>query len=241
MQLPGSALFFDPALPYDCGVNLLALDTSTEACSVALLRTDGEVFHRFEVAPRQHNRLLPQMLDAVMTHADVARRELDYCAVTNGPGAFTGIRIAAAQAQGIGVALAIPLVPLSTLAVLAQTRFDRSPGNQVLVALDARMNEIYWAVYRRDQAGLAVACGPEHLSAESAVEIPSQVDCGAGHGWLEGLRSASSVEVDFDLLPDARSMLALARRQVEEAAVVPAEQIEMNYLRNRVAEKSATA
>ncbi len=228
-------------LPYDDSVNLLALDTSTEACSVALQRADGEVFHQFEVAPRQHNRLLPQMLDTVMRDAGIARSELDYCAVTNGPGAFTGIRIAAAQAQGIGVALAIPLVPLSTLAVLAQTRFDQAAGECVLVALDARMNEIYWAVYRRDEAGLAVACGPEQLTADEAVELPPRVDCGAGHGWLEKLRAAADFDVDFALLPDARSMLGLARRQVEAAAVVAAEQIEMNYLRNKVAEKPASA
>ena len=228
-------------LPYDDGVNLLALDTSTEACSVALQRTDGEVFHRFEVAPRQHNRLLPEMLGEVMSRADIARAELDYCAVTNGPGAFTGIRIAAAQAQGIGVALDIPLVPLSTLAVLAQTRFDRADGNTVLVALDARMNEIYWAVYRRDESGLAVAEGPERLSEPGAVEMVPPIDCGAGHGWLETLRAASGVEVDFDLLPDAGSMLGLARRQIDAGAVVAAEALEMNYLRNRVAEKSAPA
>lgn len=228
-------------LPYDGSVNLLALDTSTEACSVALLRADGEVFHRFEIAPRQHNRLLPQMLDSVMRDAGIARNELGYCAVTNGPGAFTGIRIAAAQAQGIGVALAIPLVPLSTLAVLAQTRFDRAAGECVLVALDARMSEIYWAVYGRDQSGLAVALGPEQLTADAAVEFSPQVDCGAGHGWLEKLRAAADFEVDYALLPDARSMLGLARRQIEAAAVVAAEHIEMNYLRNKVAEKSASA
>ncbi len=228
-------------LPYDGGVNLLALDTSTEACSVALKRSDGEVFRRFEIAPRQHNRLLPQMLDAVITGADLARSEIDYCAVTNGPGAFTGIRIAAAQAQGIGVALAIPLVPLSTLAVLAQTRFDRAPGDRVLVALDARMDELYWAVYRRDQAGLAVACDAERLTGVEAVDIPAGVDCGAGHGWLEALCSAADFAVDFDLLPDAGSMLRLAQRQIDAGAVVAAQDIEMNYLRNRVAEKSAPA
>ncbi len=228
-------------LPYHDDVNLLALDTSTEACSVALRRSDGELFERFEIAPRQHNRLLPQMLDAVISSAGLARAELDYCAVTNGPGAFTGIRIAAAQAQGIGVALGMPLVPLSTLAVLAQTRFDRAPGECALVALDARMDEIYWAVYRRDESGLAVACDAERLSVVDAIEIPAGVDCGAGHGWLEALRSRAGFAVDAELLPNAASMLGLAQRQIDAGAAIAAENIEMNYLRNRVAEKSAPA
>jgi tRNA threonylcarbamoyl adenosine modification protein YeaZ len=84
-----------------------------------LLRADGEVFAEFEVAPRQHTRLLPLMMEQVLNASAIPRHSISHCAFANGPGAFTGIRIAAAQAQGIGIALGIPLLPVSTLAVLS--------------------------------------------------------------------------------------------------------------------------
>ena len=227
------------AIAYHCGVNILALDTSTEACSAALLREDGEVFAEFEVAPRQHVRLLPQMIEAVIECAAIDRRSITHCAFANGPGAFTGIRIAAAQAQGIGIGLGIPLLPVSTLAVLAQTGIDRYGCRQPLVALDARMQEIYWGVYRQGTGGLASACGRERLSAAEQVEIGDQVDRGLGHGWVDALRARAQIEVDRQLLPDARSMLRLAAAAAEAGAGVAAAGAGINYLRNRVAEKAA--
>jgi tRNA threonylcarbamoyladenosine biosynthesis protein TsaB len=90
-------------------VNILAIDSATEACSVALLRADGKVFGEFEIAPREHMRLLPEMMRRVLVESAVSKSMLSHCAFSNGPGAFTGIRIGAAQAQGIGVGLDIPL------------------------------------------------------------------------------------------------------------------------------------
>ena len=228
------------AIAYDCGVNILALDTSTEACSAALLREDGEVFAEFEVAPRQHVRLLPQMVEAVLERAALGRRGITHCAFANGPGAFTGIRIAAAQAQGIGIGLGILLLPISTLAVLAQTGIDRYGCQRPLVALDARMQEIYWAVYRQDDGGLARACGRERLSAAEQVEIGDEVDRGLGHGWVDALRARARIEIDGELLPDARAMLKLAAAAANSGAGVDAAAAGINYLRNRVAEKAAS-
>jgi len=219
------------------GMNILAIDSATEACSVALLRADGEVFAEFEVAPRQHTRLLPQMMDSVLKAASVAREMLSHCAFSNGPGAFTGIRIAAAQAQGIGIGLDIPLIPVSTLATLAQTSFDRYPQDSTLVALDARMNEIYWAVYRRDDDGCARLDGEERLGSAGELRGIAGVDSGAGHGWLPELRVDMDVPIDHQLLPDARSLLVLARQSIRQNRIVDASEIQINYLRNRVAEK----
>jgi len=219
-------------------VNILALDTSTEACSAALLRADGELFGEFEVAPRQHTRLLPKMIDAVMVHAGLARRELSHCAFANGPGAFTGIRIAAAQAQGIAIALDLPLLPVSTLAVLAQTRFEQAPGNTALVALDARMGELYWAIYQRDAGGGLRLRGREQLSAASDVVIDADVDSGAGHGWLL-LPPQQGMDIASDCLPDAAALARLGQREARAGRALPAASIEINYLRNRVAEKAA--
>jgi len=220
-------------------VNILAIDTATEACSAALLRADGAVFDAFEVAPRLHNALLPAMMEQVLAAAGIAKTDLTHCAFTNGPGAFTGIRIAAAQAQGIGLGLGIPLLPVSTLAVLAQAAIDRHGCRRPLVALDARMDEIYWAGYERDAAGLARLRGSERLDRAEAVEIDAATDFGAGHGWVEALRARAGFEVVPDLFPAAVSLLRLAATAALDGGGVEASAVGINYLRNRVAEKSA--
>jgi tRNA threonylcarbamoyladenosine biosynthesis protein TsaB len=219
-------------------VNILAIDSATEACSVALLREDGEQFGEFEIAPREHTRLLPEMMRRVLAESAVTKSMLSHCAFSNGPGAFTGIRIGAAQAQGIGVGLDIPLLPISTLAVLAQTCFDHHPYNSALVALDARMQEIYWAIYQRDENGCASLNGYEQLSSAAEMRCDAAVECGAGHGWLAEIRSAAVIPIYETLLPDARSLLNLARQAVDQQLAVAAGDIRINYLRNRVAEKA---
>ncbi len=222
---------------YHNGVNILALDTSTEACSAALQRADGELFAEFAVEPRQHNRLLPQMISRLLEAAGLERHELTHCAFANGPGAFTGIRIAAAQAQGIAVGLGIPLLPVSTLAVLAQVGIERTGCSCPLVALDARMNEIYWALYRAEQ-GVAQLVGVEHISGIDGFGVDDAADCGIGHGWFDELRSRVGFEVHFDLLPDAAALLRLALPLAQAGRGVAAGAARINYLRNRVAEKA---
>ncbi|NNE64578.1 MAG: tRNA (adenosine(37)-N6)-threonylcarbamoyltransferase complex dimerization subunit type 1 TsaB [Gammaproteobacteria bacterium] len=222
-------------------MNILALDSSTEACSAAFLRQDGQVFSKFEIAPRQHTRLLPQMMNAVLAEAECSRSSLDACAFCNGPGAFTGIRIAAATAQGIGIALNIPLLPVSSLATLAQVSLDRQAAESTLVALDARMGEVYWACYRRDAGGIAQLNGAEMLDKVADVTIKSDVSHGAGHGWIAGKdiwQYEQSISVDDALFPDAESLIKLAKKAIENQQSVPADQITINYLRNKVAEKS---
>lgn len=219
-------------------MNILAIDSSTEACSAALYREDGAIFDCFELAPRRHARLLPAMMAQVIAAAGLDRKALTHCAFTNGPGAFTGIRIAAAQAQGIGIALDIPLLPVSTLAVLAQVAIDRMGCGRPLAALDARMDEIYWAVYQRDDSGLARLCGRERLDRAEAIDIDDAVDGGVGHGWVEALRARANFEVSPRLLPDAKSLLGLAVAAALDGPGVAAGAVGINYLRNRVAEKA---
>lgn len=225
-------------------MNILALDTATEACSVAVLRDGTEVFAEFELAPRQHNRLLPLMLDKVLVSAGISRQAISHCAYTSGPGAFTGVRIATAQAQGIGLALDIPLIPVSTLAVLAQQCFDEMPVQKVISCIDARMGEIYWGQYQRDSNGLARLLGDEQLTATHA-EI-STADAGAIVG--SGVSVIPQHGVDHrdiqliaDYLPKAAAMLPLALRAASEGHYVPASAAPINYLRNHVAEKPKLA
>ena len=221
-------------------MNILAIDTSTEACSAALLREDGAIFSEFEIAPRQHVRLLPVMMDAVLAASEIPRQSISHCAFTNGPGAFTGIRIATAQAQGIGLALDIPLLPVSTLAVLAQTCMDHFECDNALVALDARMQEIYWASYHRDVAGHARLTGSERLSSVNEIEIAANIECGGGHGWFDELRARVSFPIDNSLLPNARALLKLATAAIEQNLGVDASKVSINYLRNQVAEKATS-
>ena len=226
-------------------MNILAIDTSTEACSAALLRDDGEIFSEFEIAPRQHTRLLPIMINAVLAASRLSKQSLTHCAFANGPGAFTGVRIAAATIQGIAIGLGIPVIQISTLATLAQNALDKHAASNVLVALDARMSEVYWAWYQQDEQGLARLHGVELLSKLEDVKIDSMPACGAGHGWKIGsemwnakFNGCSSLLVDAELLPDARSLIKLARKAVSEDRVVSPENTSINYLRNQVAKKS---
>lgn len=226
-------------------MNILAFDTSTEACSAAFLRDDGKVYTEYAVAPRQHTKLLPQMMDAVLKASGLLKTDITHCAFANGPGAFTGIRIATSTAQGIAIALDIPLVPISTLAVLAQASLDKHNLPDTLVALDARMGETYWAVYEKDEMGLAKLKGEEKLNKLADVSIEQVPACGAGHGWLVGeeiwrqkFLDGQNIILDSELLPDSNSLLKLAKSSIDKRYVVSADNVSINYLRNRVAEKS---
>lgn len=222
-------------------MNILAIDTSTEACSAALLRSDGQVFSEFQLTPRQHTRYLPRMMNSVLESAELSKQSLSHCAFANGPGAFTGIRIAAATIQGISMGLNLPIAQISTLATLAQTCFDRYEVDNVVVALDARMNEIYWARYRRDENQLAILDGSEKLSKINELAWESPPACGVGHGWSvlpEIWAGNQETMIDTELLPEASSLLKLAMKAVTEDQLVYAEHVSINYLRNQVAEKS---
>ena len=127
-------------------MNLLAIETATECCSVALL-AGARLIERSELAPRRHAELLLPMCDEVLAEAGLARRDLDALAVGRGPGAFTGVRLAVSAAQGIALALGIPVVPVSSLAALAMQAPD--DGGDVLAVIDARMGEVYAGFFRR--------------------------------------------------------------------------------------------
>ena len=226
-------------------MNILAIDTSTEACSAALLCDDGQVFSEYAVAPRQHTKLLPQMMNAVLKAAKLPKTAITHCAFANGPGAFTGIRIAASTAQGIAIGLDIPLVPISTLAVLAQACLDKYALPDSLVALDARMGEVYWAVYKKDDTGLVFLEGEEKLNKIDEVSVHAMPACGAGHGWLVGrdiwfknfIRD-KHIQIDTAILPDSEALLKLAKQAIDGRKIVSADNVPINYLRNKVAEKS---
>jgi len=150
-------------------MKLLAFETATEACSVAVW-IDGEVIERFEIAPRRHAELALPWADAVLAEAGIAKSAIDAIAVGRGPGAFTGVRLAIAVAQGVALALDRPIVPVSTLAALAL----QGGAPRVLAAIDARMGEVYAAAFRCDN-GDAVLRDAERVVAPDRVVLPDQV------------------------------------------------------------------
>lgn len=217
-------------------MKLLAFETATEACSVALW-LDGEVIERFELAPRRHAELSLPWADELLARAGVARSQLDAIAVGRGPGAFTGVRLAIALAQGVALALDRPVVPVSTLAALAM----RAGDGHVLAAIDARMSEVYCATYRL-QAGELTPLSDETLAPPDQVVLPATEQwqgVGTGFGALQGVlaqRLAPQLRgVDAGALPHAADIARLAARAYARGEAIAPERIEPAYLRNNVA------
>ncbi|MBS0216010.1 MAG: tRNA (adenosine(37)-N6)-threonylcarbamoyltransferase complex dimerization subunit type 1 TsaB [Proteobacteria bacterium] len=219
-------------------MKLLAIETATEACSVALW-SDGEVRERFEIAPRRHAELTLPWCDALLAEAGVARAQLDAIAVGRGPGAFTGVRLAIAIAQGIALGLDRPLVPLSTLQVLAAGA-GAQEGDRVLAAIDARMHEVYWASYRLHD-GVPEELSPERVVAPPQVMVEGDGWHGIGTGFSAGEAELATrlapqlATVDAAALPHAADLARLAAAAFARGVAISPDLVEPAYLRNNVA------
>ncbi|HEY6940405.1 tRNA (adenosine(37)-N6)-threonylcarbamoyltransferase complex dimerization subunit type 1 TsaB [Dokdonella sp.] len=218
-------------------MNLLAIETATESCSVALL--SGErLFARSELAPRRHAELLLPMCDEVLAEAGLARRGLDAIAVGCGPGAFTGVRLAVSAAQGIAFALGIPVVPVSSLAALALQAPDGDAP--ILAVIDARMGEIYAGWFRRRPDGLVEPSSAETVGPAAGLPLATRAACHVvGSGWStyrDVLRERLGGEpawAEGDRFPQAVDVARLAWSRFGDA--VAPEQALPVYLRDKVA------
>jgi len=226
-------------------MKLIALEAATEACSAAL-NLNGEIFARYEVAPRAHTEKLLPMLESLLAETGLALRDFDALAFGRGPGSFTGVRIATAAAQGIAFGADLPVIPVSTLAGLAQRALDESGAERVLAAIDARMSEVYWGVYRRNKAGLAVVETPEMICPPDQAPVPERDRgsvVGAGTGWRaygEALRTrvgSGEIALLDQLLPDAAAIARLGAALYEDGGISEAEQALPVYLRDKVASR----
>lgn len=221
---------------------LLALDTATEACSVALLH-EGRVLSHYEVIPRLHaQRVLPMIRD-LLAEAGVALSAVDAIAFGRGPGAFTGVRIAVGVVQGLAFALERPVIPVSNLAVLAQRALREQGARQVAAAIDARMDEVYWGCYREEQGEMRLAGIEAVLPPEQAC-LPRDAAgdwFGAGTGWgTYGARIAlTPFGQDPGMLPHAQDLLSLAGFAWARGEAVVADQAQPVYLRDKVATPKA--
>ncbi len=221
-------------------MKLLALETATEACSVAVW-IDGEVRERFELAPRRHAELALPWAEQLLAEAGITKSQLDAIAVGRGPGAFTGVRLAIALAQGIALALDRPLLPVSTLAALAM----RAQGERIVSAIDARMGEVYCAAFARSGDGM-IALSEEVVAKPDQVVIPEgNAWHGVGTGFAAGEHAlqthlqARLGSVDAAALPHAMDVARLGALAFARGAAIAPERIEPTYLRNKVALTSA--
>lgn len=224
-------------------MKLLAVDTSTEACSAALL-IDGDIRQRYQLAPREHSQLILSMIDNLLNEADVSVASLDALAFGRGPGSFMGIRIAAGVVQGIAFAHSIPVVPVSSLAAIATVAMDEKGVTRVLAAIDARMHEVYWAAYSRNPVHSLQLSGEERVVPPDQVPIPEEGEwLGAGTGWSSygeiltprlGDRLSGSMPQCF---PSAQAIATLAVTEFEKGNTVTAAEAVPVYLRDKVADK----
>ena len=223
-------------------MKILAIETATEACTVAL-RYDNEVIERFEVEPRGHSLLVLPMIEELLAEADIGPQQLDAVAFGCGPGAFTGVRIAASVTQGIAFASDIPVVPVSTLVGLAQGAYRKYGLRQILPVLDARMDEIYITQCTLDQSGIMKARSAELVLPPDKVELPNTGHwLGIGSGWdryhdILLKQQSSSVTWNPGRLPRAQDFAFIGQELLKQGKAVLAEQAIPVYVRDQVATK----
>lgn len=217
---------------------MLAIETATDTCSVAL-QIDGEVREQYEVLPRrQTERVLP-MVDALLKEAGVSLQQLDAIAFSQGPGAFTGVRVAVSIAQGLAFSSGVPLIGVSTLACTAQAAASVYGEGNWLVVQDARMGEVYVGAYRVPQQAPPEAIVDDMLCAPD--EMPPALvgrwrAVGSGELHQSDIRQRWPALSDWysDIGPRATAMLPLAIQGVQRGDLVAAELARPVYLRNQV-------
>lgn len=225
-------------------MKLLALDTSSLACTVGV-RNGNQIVVRYEEKAREHTRLLLAMIRDALQCAHVELGDLDAIVLGNGPGSFVGMRIAASVAQGLAFGAGLNIVPVSSMAaVAAEAGEDKT--ETVVVAQDAHMNEAYLGIYRVEEGGIPSAVVPERLQAQSAInEITNTPNIvAAGYGWqrfpnLLEANHSSIQRISYVLYPSATYLLKLGAAAYEQTGGIEPQDLVPAYLRQNVAEKPA--
>jgi len=218
--------------------NLLGIDTSTEACTVALRYQQQEWLQT--VPQKQHADRLLGMIDDLFRQADIGLAQLDAIVWGRGPGMFTGLRIGAGVVQGLAFAGGLPVVPVSSLAVLGQAE----PAENVVAAMDARMGQVYWCAYHRDAQGNLIAIGEERVEDPSKISIAHDGPfVGVGPGWdvyhERLIQSLGSKLEDWrsGRVPDGAALLTLGEQGLRLGESVSAAEAVPTYVRDDVAIK----
>lgn len=228
---------------------VIALEASSENCSVAVL--DGaNCYTRLSDKPRSHASVLLPMLDDLLTESGISLASVDAIALTHGPGSFTGIRIAMSVAQGLAYGAGLSVVPVSTLELLVyqaaqknpvtRKQSESQPSRYFVPMIDARMNEIYWAVYRMEDNDLCEVSKPAvssagHINEELSRFAATAGLVGLGNGWsLEAVERDILVDCDETLFPNARDLAYFGEKVMLEGRVQNIEDVQPLYLRNEV-------
>lgn len=223
-------------------MHLLAIDTSTEACSVALM-IDGDLRLRVEITDRSHAEFVLPMVNGLLEQAGIGLRSLDGLAFGRGPGAFTGLRIAAGVVQGLAFGADLPVVPVSSLAAVA-VQIPATAGERILACNDARMGEVYWGCFTHDAEGLVQPLGPERVGTPEDVGAgspPALHVAGNALGRHPALRQrllTGGLRLHDGILPRADAVARLAVREFAAGRGLPAEQAVPVYVRDDVARPS---
>lgn len=224
-------------------LTLLALDTSTEACSVALLH-NGEKTHLNELAQRTHTKRILPMIDELLANSGIKLSQVDALAFGRGPGSFTGVRVGAGIAQGLAFGADLPVIPVSNLTAMAQAAFELHQVEQVAAAIDARMNEVYFSQLQRkkvrsdfgeffqwEEIIAEQVCSPE----QAVSQLTEQNLFRVGTGWNAYPQFLEKGLVGSDIeLPNALYMLELAQADWLQGKTISALDIDPIYLRNEV-------
>lgn len=228
-------------------MKLLALDTSSVACSVALTYA-GELWERHEEQPREHTRLLVPMIQSMLNESGVDLSELDAIVIGNGPGSFIGMRIAASVAQGLAHGAGLGIVPVSSLAAVAAAVFATQDAQYVAVAQDAHMAEVYFGLYRRGEDGLPSETCPERIHGQGPMAelqaLSAEQVVAAGDGWnrypalLDSNSDCLHARAN-ELFPRARHILRLGEVVIQSNGARSAADLRPAYLREKVAEVPA--
>lgn len=227
-------------------MKILAVDSTTEACSVALLDTErGSLpVEIFEFAAREHSQRLLPMVEQLLSDNKLTLNQIDAIAYGRGPGSFTGLRICAGLVQGLAFGADLLVVPVSSLAAMAQVAVDTAVvdnGQRIIASLDARMNEIYYGVYEQSN-GVVVACGDEGLITpeQFSIALGDHDYVGVGNGWQYADRiplASKLVKCDVNISPRAAAIARLALPLMAAGQTIIAEQAQPTYIRDQVAWK----
>jgi len=219
-------------------LNILAIDTATEACSVALETKTG-IVSRFEVCPQEHSRKLLPMVKEVLQQASLSLNDLDALAVGAGPGSFTGVRIAMGMIQGLAFGATLPIVKVSTLQAMAQQTAKQENCSEVVALIDARMSEVYFGHYMANEQGILQLQGeelvipPEELLAGPLAGLNNYGLAGTGWQAYEALKSKMEKPVSV-LYPSAEFMLPKAKQLWQSGECYQPANVEPTYLRDKV-------
>ena len=216
-------------------MNILAIDTCTEVASITLYASDVKTSRKVSDVAKSSGHIL-KLCDEVFSEADKKLSEVDFIAYTKGPGAFTGVRMCIGVVQGLSLACNIPTLGFSTLELLSYRASKKFKTQKVATAIDARMGEVYWAVYIEGIVKSERICKPEQVDKLSAEFV------GVGSGWKiykDSLIKASEIKcIEPEFYPDSSDLVDLSILSIELGKKATHELPQPTYLRNNVAQKS---